>query len=659
MLAGFYVDCERMPIMKDIRTKPVSKGPKTLDASARLPRTVKAMLLKTKDRTKEAEAHEEHSPESYATDRTWRGASDAANYGVRIIGRTLKKLSKRRHAERSGHSEAEQTNESNYSYGKEPYREHTAYQTGKPEAERPDASINTRQTEMPNTKSSLNADAIKSHSGHDSQTSIQPVTRDAQFVSQPKYKASVQLKEAIRHDAKTKVGTANKSVKSIQKSIKTSERTVKIGTQAAKATAKSAKAASKAARISAQAMRHAARGAVKGIRLLVKASIAAIRAAALAVKSIAAAIAAGGWVVILIVLVVGALSIILSSAFGIFYSNEPVSASAITISQVVGEVNGDFEAYVSSKAAEASKGHENVTVIYDGDSDGDSDSVNNWVDVLGIFAVKTTMDASAPSDVAILTEDKEKAIHDLLFEMNTVSTRMETKTETKIVTDEDGTEHEETIIKTYVYVTVSSMDAQDVATKYQFSDEQNKMLDELLSPENYPLFAEITGVDLYGGIPPEDIRKIIRNLPVGTKGAAIVQAALTRLGDPYSMAKRGQGRCVDCSYFVRWAYNAAGVDNYKAATAAEQARYCVNHNVIISKDQLQPGDVVFWRKNGCTCAGDHCGRYMKIHHVAIYIGDDKLIEASSSKGRVVIRNIWGEGPGKWQIILYARPHIIN
>jgi cell wall-associated NlpC family hydrolase len=261
--------------------------------------------------------------------------------------------------------------------------------------------------------------------------------------------------------------------------------------------------------------------------------------------------------------------------------------------------------------------------------------------------------------VAILTEEKEKAIHDLFFEMNTVSTRTETETETKTVTDEDGTTHDETVMKTYVYVTISSSDAQDAAAQYDFSDEQNKMLNELMSPENYPLFAEITGMDVYGGIPPEDIRNIIRNLPAGTKGTAIVQAALTRLGDPYSMAKRGQGRYVDCSYFVRWAYNKAGVDNYKAATAAEQARYCVNHDAIISKDQLQPGDVVFWRKNGCTCAGSHCGRYMGIHHVAIYIGDGKLIEASSSKGRVVIRNIWGEGTGKWQIILYARPHVIN
>jgi cell wall-associated NlpC family hydrolase len=600
--------------MKDIKTKPVSNAPKKRSDAARLPKTVKAISTRSKDSLEETDTRDEHSPEGYATDQTYQGASETAGYGIHVIGSTLKRLAKDIKAKQKQNNTFKETAKDITGHQENQYPDHADYSPG-------------RKGHGFKQKSSMHSENM----------------------------AFVPPKDEV----KSTFRTADKGIKSIQRSIKDSDRTIKTSAQAAKATAKSAKAAAKSARISAQAVKNAARGAVKGVRLLAKASVAAIKAAALAVKSVAAAIAAGGWVVLLIVLIVGALSMILSSAFGIFYSNEPASASAITMSQVVNEINGDFESYISSRAAKASEGHDNVTVIYDGDSDGDSDSINNWADVLGIYAVKTTMDANAPMHVAILTEENMKAIHDLFFEMNKVSTKTETKTETKTVTDEDGVEHEETIEKTYVYVTVSSMDSQDAAAKYHFSDEQNITLDELMSPENYPLFAEITGVDVYGGIPPEDIRKIIRNLPLGTKGTAIVQAALTRLGDPYSMAKRGQGRYVDCSYFVRWAYNEAGVDNYKAATAAEQARYCVNHNAIIPKDQLQPGDVVFWKKNSCTCAGDHCGRYMGIHHVAIYIGYGKLIEASSSKGRVVIRNIWGEGPGKWQIILYARPHVIN
>lgn len=644
--------------MKDIKTKPISKAPKTPDASARLPRTAKAMLLKTKDGAKETDARDEHSPESYATNRTYRGVWDTAYSGVKIIRRTVKWL-----VQEKGklHQDVayKETSEGIAVREEKPYPDYMDYDMERSGDKGSRPSTESRRTGNLAVKSPTPPDTVKLNSKIVHQTSTRLVNQNVPFASQPGYRSYVPSPKVIKHNAWSTPRTADKGIKNIQKSIKASERTIKMSVQAAKVTAKSVKATVKTARISAQAVRNAARATVKGVRLLLKVTIAAAKAAALAYKSIVAAIAAGGWVVMLIVLVVGALSMLLSSAFGIFYSNEPASASAITMSQVVSGINSDFEAYVSSRAAKASDGHSNVSIVYDGDSDGDSNSVNNWVDVLGVYAVKTTMDVAAPANVAILTEDKAKAFHDLFFEMNTVSTRTEIKTETKTAMDEDGTVHEETVEKTYVYVTVSSIDSQDAVAKYHFSAEQNKMLDELLSPENYPLFAEITGVDVYGGIPPEDIRKIIRNLPAGTKGATIVQAALTRLGDPYSMAKRGQGRYVDCSYFVRWAYNQAGEDNYKAATAAEQARYCVTHNAIISKDQLQPGDVVFWRKNGCTCAGDHCGRYMGIHHVAIYIGDGKLIEASSSKGRVVIRNIWGEGPGKWQIILYARPHVIN
>ncbi len=80
-----------------------------------------------------------------------------------------------------------------------------------------------------------------------------------------------------------------------------------------------------------------------------------------------------------------------------------------------------------------------------------------------------------------------------------------------------------------------------------------------------------------------------------------------------------------------------------------QAKYCFDHGYFIQKSDLVPGDLIFWTKNSC-----HCGRWHEIHHVAIYIGNGRIIEAISSKGCVVINDIWGEGSGgKWQILYYA------
>lgn len=130
-------------------------------------------------------------------------------------------------------------------------------------------------------------------------------------------------------------------------------------------------------------------------------------------------------------------------------------------------------------------------------------------------------------------------------------------------------------------------------------------------------------------------------------GEQVVQRALSRLGDPYSQSMRGSGNYVDCSYLTQWAYSGAGIEI--PGTAAEQARYCVDNGYTISYEQLQPGDLVFWKRNNCDC-----GRYGEIHHVAVYLGNDRIVEASSSSGKVIENDLWNAS-GPWELALFARP----
>lgn len=125
--------------------------------------------------------------------------------------------------------------------------------------------------------------------------------------------------------------------------------------------------------------------------------------------------------------------------------------------------------------------------------------------------------------------------------------------------------------------------------------------------------------------------------------------ATGRLGDPYSQSRRGSGDYVDCSYLTQWAYRQIGLSI--PGTAAEQARYCANNGYEIPASQLQKGDLIFWQRKGCDC-----GRYGEIHHVAIYLGDGQIVEASSSQGGVITNSMWGDdGIGSWQIAMCARP----
>ena len=91
-------------------------------------------------------------------------------------------------------------------------------------------------------------------------------------------------------------------------------------------------------------------------------------------------------------------------------------------------------------------------------------------------------------------------------------------------------------------------------------------------------------------------------------GAVAVQAALSRLGDPYVWGGGAPGG-FDCSGLVMWSFQRAGVflphSSYALAAGGQP----------VSVDQMQPGDVVT--------------QYSDASHVGIYIGDGLMVHAST------------------------------
>ncbi len=72
-----------------------------------------------------------------------------------------------------------------------------------------------------------------------------------------------------------------------------------------------------------------------------------------------------------------------------------------------------------------------------------------------------------------------------------------------------------------------------------------------------------------------------QHLPEGELGSEVVKLALTRLGDPYSQPKAGQDDFTDCSYLVQWVYRQLRINLPR--TAAEQARFCVENDLTVSR----------------------------------------------------------------------------
>lgn len=439
--------------------------------------------------------------------------------------------------------------------------------------------------------------------------------------------------------AQRTVKAAGKTIKTGSKGIKAASKGIKTSAQAAKttvkATVKTAQATARASARLAQATKVAVKAAVTAAKALAKAAAAAAKAIAAAVKGLIAAIAAGGWIVLVVILVAAVIALILGSAFGLFFTDDLNDGR---LKQAIVDTNTQFTAALQARIDQLSSGgYDAVVVSYDGDYDGDGAMVNNWQDVLAVFATKNMYDGEELLDF----DDAKAAAMALVFnhmnEMD-IDTRVKTDSTTAIV---DGEEVEVTTSTLYINVTINSMTYIEGAELYRFDEEKRRMLEELMSEDYNELWAELLDVDIYGGLSYEELTQISANLPTGTKGGDIAQAALSRAGTAYSV--------MDCSQLTQYAYAQAGVSLPRTSVA--QAKYCYDSGYAISGVQLQPGDLIFWSK-ACSCR-----RWNEIHHTGIYIGNGKIVDASSTKGRVVVRNLWGENGDKWKIAFYARPHV--
>jgi peptidoglycan DL-endopeptidase RipA len=127
------------------------------------------------------------------------------------------------------------------------------------------------------------------------------------------------------------------------------------------------------------------------------------------------------------------------------------------------------------------------------------------------------------------------------------------------------------------------------------------------------------------------------------KGQQAANRALSQLGTPYAWAGGGaygpsRGVCVggdawndcnvigyDCSGLSMYAWGAGWWAHYAATQYSQAGRY---HPSI---GQLRPGDLLFWSNNGTVGS---------IHHVAVYIGGGRMVEAPYSGGYVQTNSIY-------------------
>ena len=121
----------------------------------------------------------------------------------------------------------------------------------------------------------------------------------------------------------------------------------------------------------------------------------------------------------------------------------------------------------------------------------------------------------------------------------------------------------------------------------------------------------------------ESKAKVVRSNEGGS-GSAVAQAAYNYLGEKYVWGSAQPGVGFDCSGLTSYLYNkVCGISLYRNSAAQS------NNGYPVSKNNLKQGDLLFFSTNGSG----------SISHVGIYVGNGKMIHASTPSTGVIISDI--------------------
>ena len=557
--------------MADIKTRDAVKSTiKTIDKAAVASERMKAAYAKTKDKAEQGYYAEENSATEYAADKITHTADRVKDEGIHQFNKQGQK--------------SVQTTKENIIKAKDKAADFKQKRAAKAAEKKQAQAAAERNGSQPRhgTASRSPAPDTPANAGANGKSQLIKTRQQGQKT----------IKTTARNAEKTVKSTAKGTVKTAEKGVKTAQATskaaIKTTEQTAKATKAAAKASAKAAQRAAQAAKATAKATAHAVKVAVKVTIAAIKAIIAGTKALIAAIMAGGWIAVAVILIICLIGLLVGSVFGIFFSGED-SGNGMTMQTVVREINADYD----SRLDEIINGTSHDVLEMSG-------SRAVWKEVLAVYSVKTTTDPDNPQEVATMDDNKEQLLKDIFWEMNEISSRTESKTETQITESDDGhgniVETETTVTQTYLYITVSHKTAEEMADRYGFNEEQRQQLSELLAEENNSLWSAV----LYG-------------ITIGD--GEIVTVALSQVGnaggEPYWSWYGFDGRVEWCACFVSWCADQCG---YIDSGVIPKFAGCVNGSQWF-KDRGQwqdggftpeAGQIIFfdWEGDGET---DHVG----------------------------------------------------
>ena len=338
-------------------------------------------------------------------------------------------------------------------------------------------------------------------------------------------------KKAEKRAIKTAQKTAKSTIKNTKRTIKTAKKTGKIAYKTAKNTAKiTAKATKEATKRAVQIAKATVKATAQAIKVAVKVTIATIKAIIMAIKGLVALIVAGGWVSVIIIVVIALISLICCSVYGIFFSSEE-DVGDQTMSSIIAEINMEF----SNKITEIQNNNEH-----------DEYEINSnraeWKDILAIYTVSIS-GGEEQTEVITLDDKKIQKLKDIFWEMNKINYRVEEIEKDIETIDENGNKKTEKTKRKVLYIDITNTSIEEMMNKYNFTGKQRQQVAELTSEEYASLWNNV----IYGSsVGSQDIVEVAKS-QIGNKG-----------GQPYWSWYGFSSRVEWCACFVSWCAEQCG-----------------------------------------------------------------------------------------------------
>ena len=271
--------------------------------------------------------------------------------------------------------------------------------------------------------------------------------------------------------------TEKKNIKEVKKKIKTSKKIVKDTPKVIKQTVKTTERAKMLAV-------KTAKTTYKGIKTAFKATVSMIKGIIAGTKALISLLLAGGWVALIVIIVICLIGLLCGSIFGIFFSGEKTSPNAMSMQDAIVECNKEF----SNKLETIQNSNPHDEYVLDG-------NMATWKNMLLIYAIKQT-NGNNEQEIITMDNTKLKVLKDIFWDMNSLThkTKTENITEQGINADEMPKEVEKKVL----HIKITSKTAEEMKTQYNFNALQLEQYNELLKDDYSMLWNGIIyGID-YG-----------------------------------------------------------------------------------------------------------------------------------------------------------------